>query len=78
MTISGVLAIPRQLVVLVIRGYQRFMSPAQPPACRFTPSCSQYTLEAVSRHGVVRGGWLGLRRIARCHPWHPGGPDPVP
>lgn len=78
MTVSGVLAIPRQLVVLVIRGYQRFISPALPPACRFTPSCSQYTLEAVSRYGVVRGGWLGLRRIARCHPWHPGGPDPVP
>jgi uncharacterized protein len=78
MTVSGVLAIPRQLVVLVIRGYQRFISPALPPACRFTPSCSQYTLEAVNRYGVVRGGWLGLRRIARCHPWHPGGPDPVP
>jgi len=78
MTGSGVLAIPRRLVVLVIRGYQRFISPALPPACRFTPSCSQYTLEAVSRYGVVRGGWLGLRRIARCHPWHPGGPDPVP
>ncbi|HET9133650.1 MAG TPA: membrane protein insertion efficiency factor YidD [Gemmatimonadales bacterium] len=72
------LRFPRQLVVLVIRGYQRFISPALPPACRFTPSCSQYTLEAVSRYGVVRGGWLGLRRIARCHPWHPGGPDPVP
>jgi hypothetical protein len=78
MTGSGVLRLPRQLVVLVIRGYQRFISPALPPACRFTPSCSQYTLEAVSRYGVVRGGWLGLRRIARCHPWHPGGPDPVP
>lgn len=78
MTVSGVLGIPRQLVVLVIRGYQRFISPALPPACRFTPSCSQYTLEAVRRHGVMRGGWLGLRRIARCHPWHPGGPDPVP
>lgn len=76
--VSGVLRFPRQLVVLVIRGYQRFISPALPPACRFTPSCSQYTLEAVSRYGVVRGGWLGLRRIARCHPWHPGGPDPVP
>lgn len=78
MTGSGVLRLPRQLVVLVIRGYQRFISPALPPACRFTPSCSQYTLEAVCRHGVLRGGWLGLRRIARCHPWHPGGPDPVP
>jgi uncharacterized protein len=72
------LASPRRLVVLVIRGYQRFISPALPPACRFTPSCSHYTLEAVNRYGVVRGGWLGLRRVARCHPWHPGGPDPVP
>lgn len=70
--------IPARGVTLLIRGYQRFISPALPPACRFTPSCSQYTLEAVTRHGVLRGGWLGLKRLARCHPWHPGGFDPVP
>ncbi|HEX9755087.1 MAG TPA: membrane protein insertion efficiency factor YidD [Gemmatimonadales bacterium] len=69
---------PRFAVVGLIRGYQRVVSPALPRSCRFAPSCSQYTLEAVSRHGVVRGGWLGLRRVARCHPFHPGGFDPVP
>jgi len=62
--VSGVLRFPRQLVVLVIRGYQRFISPALPPACRFTPSCSQYTLEAVRRYGVVRGGRRGRPRAA--------------
>ena len=65
-------------VTSLIRGYQRFVSPALPPACRFTPSCSQYALEAVTRYGVVRGGWLAIRRLARCHPFHRGGPDPVP
>ena len=69
---------PRRGVILLIRGYQRFISPGLPPSCRFTPSCSQYTLEAVQRYGVVRGGWLGVRRIVRCHPWNPGGFDPVP
>ncbi|HEY4320492.1 MAG TPA: membrane protein insertion efficiency factor YidD [Gemmatimonadales bacterium] len=69
---------PAWLVALLIRGYQRFISPMLPPACRFVPSCSQYTLEAVRRYGAIRGSWLGLRRIARCHPWHPGGYDPVP
>lgn len=69
---------PRAAATLLIRGYQRVISPALPPSCRFTPSCSQYTLEAVERHGVVRGGWMGLRRLLRCHPFHPGGYDPVP
>lgn len=69
---------PRAAVVGLIRGYQRVVSPALARSCRFAPSCSQYTLEAVSRYGVVRGGWLGLRRVARCHPFHPGGFDPVP
>ena len=65
-------------LALVVRGYQRFISPAFPPACRFYPTCSQYTLEALQRHGALKGTWLGLRRLARCHPWHPGGHDPVP
>jgi putative membrane protein insertion efficiency factor len=64
--------------MLLIRGYQRVVSPALPPSCRFSPSCSQYTLEAIERHGLVRGGWLGARRIVRCHPFNPGGFDPVP
>ena len=68
----------RTLVILLIRLYQWTLSPLLGPRCRFYPSCSQYTLEAVARFGAVRGAWLGLRRLARCHPWHPGGLDPVP
>lgn len=66
------------MVLLAIRGYRRFISPALPPSCRFTPTCSAYALTAIERHGVVRGGWLAVKRIARCHPWNPGGYDPVP
>jgi len=69
---------PRAALAGLIRGYQRFVSPALPPSCRFYPSCSQYGLEAVQRHGALKGGWLTLRRLARCHPFHPGGVDPVP
>jgi len=68
----------RRLVVLVIRLYQWTVSPLLGPACRFYPSCSQYALQAVQRFGVIRGGALALKRLARCHPWHPGGFDPVP
>ena len=68
----------RRLLAALIRGYQRFVSPALPPSCRFHPSCSQYALEAVTRHGALKGGWLAARRLARCHPFHPGGFDPVP
>jgi uncharacterized protein len=62
----------------MIRGYQRLISPALPRSCRFYPSCSQYTLEAIERYGILRGGWLGARRLVRCHPFNPGGFDPVP
>jgi hypothetical protein len=68
----------RSLLVGAIRGYQYALSPLIGPACRFYPSCSQYALEALSRFGVLRGGWLSVRRLARCHPFHPGGYDPVP
>lgn len=69
---------PRRGAILLIRGYQQFISPALPPSCRFHPSCSQYTLEAVERYGFVKGSWLGARRLVRCHPFNPGGHDPVP
>jgi len=68
----------RPLIVLLIRAYQRILSPLLGPRCRFHPSCSQYAVEALERFGLCRGGWLALRRLARCHPLNPGGYDPVP
>ena len=67
-----------RLLVLLVRFYQRFIGPGLPPACRFHPSCSVYAVEALERHGPVRGGWLTIRRLGRCHPFHPGGIDLVP
>ena len=66
------------LLIAPIRFYQRFISPHTPPACRFTPTCSQYALEALQKHGPLRGTWLALRRLLRCHPWGGSGYDPVP
>ncbi len=78
-TVLGWLLVPLTLLLIaLIRLYQLLISPGLPPSCRFTPSCSQYTLDAVRRHGALKGAWLGVRRLGRCHPWHPGGYDPVP
>lgn len=66
------------LLILPIRFYQLCISPLLPPACRFTPTCSQYAIEALRKHGPFRGSWLALRRILRCHPWGGSGYDPVP
>lgn len=66
------------LLIWLIRGYRVLISPLFPPACRFQPTCSKYALEAVERFGAWRGGWMAIRRILRCHPFHPGGYDPVP
>lgn len=68
----------RFLLIKLIRGYQYLISPLSPPCCRFVPSCSQYAIEAVERHGVFKGSWLGIKRILRCNPWGSGGYDPVP
>ena len=68
----------RAVLMALIRGYQWFISPLLGPHCRFYPSCSQYAYEAIARHGIGRGVWLALRRVGRCHPWHPGGVDPDP
>ncbi len=67
-----------RLLALLVRCYRYAVSPLLGMHCRFHPSCSAYALEALERHGAARGTWLSLRRIARCHPWHPGGSDPVP
>ncbi|MGD1906269.1 MAG: membrane protein insertion efficiency factor YidD [Leptolyngbyaceae cyanobacterium] len=68
----------KYLLLGLIKGYRLLISPLFPSVCRFTPSCSQYALEAVDRFGPLRGSWLALRRISRCHPFNPGGYDPVP
>lgn len=70
--------VPRFAVLVLIRGYQVALSPMLPASCRYIPSCSAYAYEAVSRYGALRGGWMAARRIARCHPFRPGGYDPVP
>lgn len=62
----------------LIRGYQIAISPMLGNRCRYFPSCSEYAIEALEKHGMFKGGWLGVRRIGRCHPWQPGGYDPVP
>lgn len=67
-----------RLLTALLRGYQRWISPALGQHCRFAPSCSQYALEAVREHGALHGSWLAARRLGRCHPWNPGGLDPVP
>ena len=67
----------RNLVLITLRTYKRWISPLLPSACRFHPTCSEYMMQAVETHGVARGLWMGLRRLSRCHPFHEGGFDPV-
>lgn len=68
----------KSIVIILIRFYQRFISPLLPPGCIYQPTCSNYMLQAVERYGVFKGVWLGVKRIGRCHPFHQGGYDPVP
>jgi putative membrane protein insertion efficiency factor len=68
----------KALIIGLVRCYQKFLSPLLPNVCRYNPSCSAYFIEAVQVHGVVKGSWLGIRRILRCHPWGGSGYDPVP
>ncbi|MFL7794480.1 MAG: membrane protein insertion efficiency factor YidD [Anaerolineae bacterium] len=68
----------RTILLGVIRLYQKTLSRALPPTCRFHPTCSQYSYEAIARYGALRGGWLAVKRISHCHPFNPGGYDPVP
>lgn len=68
----------KTLLLALVKGYQYAISPWLGRRCRYYPSCSEYTAGALQKYGALRGGWLGLKRICRCHPWHPGGYDPVP
>ena len=68
----------KYVLVFLIALYQKLVSPWLPPACRFTPTCSQYAREALLKHGLFRGLWLAVKRLGRCHPFHTGGYDPVP
>ncbi len=68
----------KKIFISIIRFYQVVISPLKPPTCRFYPTCSQYGLEAVQRFGAFKGGWLTIKRVLKCHPFHPGGVDPVP
>ncbi|MCO5241942.1 MAG: membrane protein insertion efficiency factor YidD [Chitinophagaceae bacterium] len=74
-TLRYILSLP---FIWLIRLYQLFISPILGPKCRFTPTCSQYTLEALKKYGIFKGGWLAIKRIGRCHPWGGHGHDPVP
>lgn len=69
---------PRRAMLWLIRFYRAAISPHLPPSCRYTPTCSEYALEAVEKYGALKGGYLAIRRILRCHPFHEGGYDPVP
>lgn len=70
-------ALGKTVVLALLRAYKRVISPLLPPSCRFVPTCSEYAAEAVARYGALRGVWLGIRRLGRCHPFHAGGFDPV-
>ena len=75
MTVKEILSLP---LILLVRFYQKFISPYKPSCCRFTPTCSQYALEALRKYGPLKGSWLASNRIIRCHPWRGSGYDPVP
>jgi putative membrane protein insertion efficiency factor len=68
----------RWLILKLIRFYQLAISPSLPPSCRYLPTCSEYGYEAIEKYGIIRGGWMAFRRVTRCHPFRPGGYDPVP
>ncbi len=67
----------KKIAILIIKFYRLFISPLKPPTCRFVPTCSEYALQAIEKYGIIRGGSMAVRRILRCHPFHPGGYDPV-
>ena len=77
-SVATVRRLPARAAIFMIELYRTYVSPMHVPTCRFTPTCSQYAVDAFSEYGVVRGGWLTAVRLAKCGPWHPGGWDPIP
>ena len=75
---SRLRSVPKKAALFLLRLYKRFISPLLPPACRFQPTCSVYAMQAIEKYGLIKGGWLAVKRLCRCHPFHPGGYDPVP
>ncbi len=74
--LQGVVRLPGRVLIGLVRMYQLLLSPVFGRQCRFQPTCSRYFIGAVEKHGAIRGSWRGVKRICRCHPWHPGGDDP--
>ena len=68
----------KKILILIVRFYRKYISVLKPPTCRFYPTCSQYAIEAIEKYGAIKGSFMAIRRILRCHPYHPGGYDPVP
>ena len=68
----------KKLLIALVNFYRKYISPARPPSCRFSPTCSAYALEALEKYGALKGTWLSLKRLSKCHPFHKGGYDPVP
>jgi putative membrane protein insertion efficiency factor len=75
--IGGAVSMIKFLVLALIKLYRKFISPLKPPTCRFVPTCSEYALQAITKYGLIKGGSLAIKRILKCHPFHPGGYDPV-
>lgn len=76
--LKKIISIPKLIALAIVRFYRKCISPLFPPSCRYVPTCSEYAMIALQRYGFLKGSWLAIKRIFRCHPWHPGGYDPVP
>jgi putative membrane protein insertion efficiency factor len=72
------LGFPKRGAIALVNFYRKYISPMFPPSCRYVPTCSEYAMIALQRYGFIKGSWMAIKRICRCHPWHPGGYDPVP
>lgn len=76
--IRVILGFPKRGAIASVNFYRKYISPMFPPSCRYVPTCSEYAMIAFQRYGFIKGSWMAIKRICRCHPWHPGGYDPVP